>query len=200
MEDNKFNPTGIPEELDNAAEAVADTAENAVEAVGDFGSNVVENVSDAVSGAGEAVADTAGNVVEAVADTAGNAAEAVGNFGEKVADNIGNAVSGAGEAINNAIQPNAIYNSDGAPVQEGSKVLAIVSLVCGILAIVSSCCCLAGIPNILFGAGAIVTGILTKNKKLPGDKLALAGIITGGIGAAIGVITAIISLIGAISG
>lgn len=74
-------------------------------------------------------------------------------------------------------------------VPEEKQTLATVSLVFGILSIVLSCCC--GIVGFICSAVAIATGIIVKVKNKPGEKLALAGIITGGVG----VITFIISIV-----
>lgn len=66
-----------------------------------------------------------------------------------------------------------------------NQTLAIVSLILGILGILLTFCCYAGIP---LGAGALVTGYLALNniKKEPmiysGRGMALGGLITGALG------------------
>lgn len=77
------------------------------------------------------------------------------------------------------------------PVQAGvdgqSKVLAIASLACGILSLL---CCLP----ILTGPAAVIVGFIAKKKAVEspsefgGSGLALAGMITGGIGILIGIV------------
>jgi len=78
--------------------------------------------------------------------------------------------------------------------------LAIASLATGILSIV--CCFCFGGLGILLGAAGIVTGIMAKKQiqesggTQGGDPLALAGIICGGVGAALGVVAIILWLAG----
>jgi hypothetical protein len=70
--------------------------------------------------------------------------------------------------------------------------LAIVSLVTGILSII--CCGLLGLP---LGIAGLVTGFLAKKQIQEsggvqgGDPLALAGMITGGIGVVLSILTLI---------
>lgn len=238
MEDNKLNPTGVPDEVNNAAqegadtlaekvadkvEAIGETAENAGEKVVDTVTDVVEaagesadefgdKVVDVVKGtenAAEAAADTAadaaktegGSFVDKVAGVVNAAGEAADSFGDKVADTVsetfGGANNGAAEA-EKAIQPNAIYTNAGAPVgqPEDSKLFAIISLVCGIVSIVSCCCW--GI-NIIPAAAAIVTGIISKKKNESGSGMALAGIIMGAVAILLGIISLVLSIIKAVA-
>jgi hypothetical protein len=60
-------------------------------------------------------------------------------------------------------------------------VLAIVSLVCGIIGIFPGCCCvLIGVP---FQLGALITGgIVIANPAAPGRPLAIGGVVLGVIG------------------
>lgn len=82
-----------------------------------------------------------------------------------------------------------------------NKTLAIVSLVCGIAGLVFSiicgCCSFAWLGAII-GAAGVVTGIINKKKNLPGNGLALGGIITGGISVLIGVGQIILVILSAI--
>lgn len=76
------------------------------------------------------------------------------------------------------------------PQPEEKKTLSIVSLVLGIVGLLFSCCCCLGVP---FDIAAIVTGILAKKKNIPGQGMALAGIILGAVGIVIYIITVIIN-------
>lgn len=61
----------------------------------------------------------------------------------------------------------------------GNIGLAIASMVCGIVSIV--CCCM-WLFSLMLAIAAIVLGIIALNKKYDGKGMAIAGIITGGIG------------------
>ena len=78
----------------------------------------------------------------------------------------------------------------GAP--EEPKTLSIVSLVCGIVGLLFSCCCCLGLIGDI---AAIVTGILAKKKNCGGQGMALAGIIIGAVGIVIYIITVIINIV-----
>ena len=87
------------------------------------------------------------------------------------------------------------------PVGEGqNQTLAIVSLVCGVLSIV--CCWF----SIFVGPAGLITGYLAKNKAdqnpahFGGRGMALAGMITGGIGTALGILFIILQILGAFAG
>ncbi len=77
------------------------------------------------------------------------------------------------------------------PEPQGSKALSIVSLCLGIAALISCCCCLSPVC----GIGAIVTGIISKKKNLPGGGMALAGIICGAVGIVAYIVLTIIGLL-----
>ena len=64
-------------------------------------------------------------------------------------------------------------------VEGGNIGIAIASMVCGILSI--PCCCL-WVFSALLGVAAVVLGIITFSQKYDGRGMAIAGIITGGIG------------------
>lgn len=68
--------------------------------------------------------------------------------------------------------------------REGNIGFSIASLVTGILSMV--CCCATGF-SILLAIAAIVLGIITLCKQYDGKGMAIAGIITGGIGLILGV-------------
>ena len=70
----------------------------------------------------------------------------------------------------------------------GSKVFGIISLVCGILAVLCSCC---GWFGIVLAVAAIVLGILSINKGEDAKGMAIAGIVCGGVGLLIGIIVII---------
>ena len=63
--------------------------------------------------------------------------------------------------------------------------MAIASLVCGILSLV--CCCLSWFSFVL-AVAAIVLGIITLVKKYDGKGMAIAGLVTAGIGIVIFII------------
>ncbi len=67
----------------------------------------------------------------------------------------------------------------------GNIGFAIASLVCGILSML--CCCLT-LFSVVLGVAAIVLGIIAICFKYDGKGMAIAGIITGGLGLVIGVI------------
>jgi hypothetical protein len=90
------------------------------------------------------------------------------------------------------------YTVPGAtPAGQGNNPLAIVSMILGIVSIVLMCCYGAGI---LFGGVALVLGFLgmnkSKNEGLGGRGMALAGVITGGIGAFLSLIWLVLIIIG----
>ena len=71
------------------------------------------------------------------------------------------------------------------PNANGSKVFAIISLVCGILAILCMCC---GWFGIILGVAAVVLGILSIKKEEDAKGMAIAGIVCGGIGLIVAII------------
>jgi hypothetical protein len=96
----------------------------------------------------------------------------------------------------------------GTPIQSGrTNGLAITSLVLGIVSLPLLSCYGAGIP---FGIAAVITGLISRNQikasngMQSGEGMALAGIITGGVGAVlIGgaiVVIAILLLLGPVVG
>lgn len=77
-----------------------------------------------------------------------------------------------------------------APAKKSSNVLAIISLVAGILSVVLSCCC--GWLSIVFSIAAVILGIISpKNEYGKKSGMAIAGIICG----AVGIVGFVISLI-----
>ncbi len=79
------------------------------------------------------------------------------------------------------------------PVND-SKVFAIISLVCGIVSLVCSCC---GWLSIIVAVAAIVLGIISINKQENAKGMAIAGIVCGGAGLLVSVI---ILIVGAVMG
>jgi hypothetical protein len=76
------------------------------------------------------------------------------------------------------------------PQQRPSSALAVVSLVLGILSVV-----LAPVIGLLAlgpGVAGIVTGAITLSKRTPGRGLAIAGLVTGGVGALVGVVVTVV--------
>lgn len=169
--ENMNNATGTPEENESVVEKITDTVTDAVNAVNEKADEVADTVADAVN--------------------------AVNEKADEVADSVADTVTGANNTSNDAIRPDAIYNNPYAvPEQpQGSSVLAIISMICGIVSILGCCCYgLSIIPAI----AALIMGIISKKKDLPGGGMALAGIITGAIGAIFAIIMIIILIIGMI--
>ena len=73
--------------------------------------------------------------------------------------------------------------------EKSSKVFAIISLVCGILGLLCSCC---GWIGILVAVAGVVLGIISLNKE-DARGMAIAGIVCGGIGLLIAVIVLILA-------
>lgn len=80
------------------------------------------------------------------------------------------------------------------PERKGNIGFAIASMICGILSLL--CCCLSFVGLIL-SIAAIVLGIISLNGKYDGRGMAIAGIITGGLGA---LIFALTMLVGGVTG
>ncbi len=82
----------------------------------------------------------------------------------------------------------------GQPGEEGgSKALAIVSLVLGIVSLV--CCCWAfGFLGVLFSAASVVCGIIALAKHQAGRGMAIGGVICGGVALLLALIMTIVSL------
>lgn len=70
--------------------------------------------------------------------------------------------------------------------------LAIVSMIFGILSILLCCC---SFWSLLFGIMGVVFGVVSKKKNFGGANMALAGIITGAIGASWGIAVVIFKFI-----
>ena len=70
------------------------------------------------------------------------------------------------------------------PVND-SKVFAIISLVCGIVSLLCSCC---GWLSIVVAVAAIVLGIISINKQENAKGMAIAGIVCGGVGLLVAVV------------
>lgn len=75
-----------------------------------------------------------------------------------------------------------------APSNEGSKVFAIISLVCGILSVI---CCCTGWVGIVLSVAAIVLGILSFNKQEDARGMAIAGIVCGAVGVVLALVIVI---------
>lgn len=77
-------------------------------------------------------------------------------------------------------QSSQYYSADQNEKQRGGNIgFAIASLVCGILSLV--CCCLT-LFSAVMAIAAVVLGMITLCAKYDGKGMAIAGIITGGIG------------------
>lgn len=76
------------------------------------------------------------------------------------------------------------YSSNGnnfetTTISNGNSGFAIASMVCGIISII--CCCFTWFSLVL-GIAAVVLGIIALSNKYDGKGMAIAGIVTGGIG------------------
>jgi Na+/H+ antiporter NhaD/arsenite permease-like protein len=79
------------------------------------------------------------------------------------------------------------------PQPEGSPVLAIISLVCGIVGIITSCCCgLLGLPIPL--AALICGGIALAQPNSQGKGMAIGGVILGVLGFVVAIVMVVIAL------
>lgn len=84
---------------------------------------------------------------------------------------------------------NAVFDQQARPPQAPpSNTLSIVSMVLGILAVVSICCCGASLP---FGIAAIICAVVRKSKRGSMDGMAIAGLVMGIIGTVFGLIGAL---------
>lgn len=92
-------------------------------------------------------------------------------------------------ASSNAEPTKPQYYSTPKAEGNGNIGFAIASMVCGILSLI--CCCF-GFFSLILAIAAIVLGIVSLNSKYDGKGMAIAGIVTGGIGAFIFVLTMII--------
>lgn len=99
--------------------------------------------------------------------------------------------------INYGAEGGGYSSNPGMSQANGNIGFAIASMVCGILSIV--CCCLTTFALVL-GIAAVVLGIISLNGKYDGRGMAVAGVITGGIGIAIWIIFIIIGGAGLFTG
>lgn len=86
-----------------------------------------------------------------------------------------------------------------APQNQGTPVLAIVSMILGILAAVFSvvCCCAYGyFLGAPLGIAALITGFISMKKQADGKGMAIAGIITGAVGLLAGIVIIVMVAVG----
>ncbi|WP_328296052.1 DUF4190 domain-containing protein [Kineococcus sp. NBC_00420] len=74
--------------------------------------------------------------------------------------------------------------------QQQPSALAVVSLVAGILSVVLAP--VIGLLALGLGVAGIATGAITLAKRTPGRGLAIAGLVTGGVGALVGVVVTVV--------
>lgn len=100
---------------------------------------------------------------------------------------------------NQEIGANTPFQPPVAAAAGQNQTLAIVSLVCGILSVL---CCF----SVITGPAALITGFMAKKNagqnptQYGGSGLALAGMITGGIGTVIGILVIVLQILGAFAG
>ena len=89
----------------------------------------------------------------------------------------------------------------GGPPPNPNPVLAIVSLVTGIISLIPGCCCgLIGIPMALVAIGTGIAGIVMANSgKASGKGMAIAGVILGGLYVLVFIVSLILNLAGVVS-
>ena len=79
------------------------------------------------------------------------------------------------------------------PQQQGSPVLSIVSLVCGILGLLTACCCFPF--NLILPVAALITGgIALFQPSAQGKGMAIAGVVCGGLAILLSVIIIVVAL------
>lgn len=105
------------------------------------------------------------------------------------------------EATNSYAEPAPQYDyqeptNGETPESGGNLGFSIASMVCGIISIL---CCCAWYLSIILAAVAIVFGILSLKKNAEGRNMAIAGLITGGIGAVLSIIILVFALVGSAS-
>ncbi|MFT3982565.1 MAG: DUF4190 domain-containing protein [Lachnospiraceae bacterium] len=106
------------------------------------------------------------------------------------------------EVLPTNVQPVPQYNyqqpvDTEPPVSGGNIGFSITSLVCGILSIL---CCCAWYLSIILAVVAIVFGILSLKKNADGRTMAIAGLITGGLGLVLSIIVLVLVLVGSAVG
>lgn len=117
-----------------------------------------------------------------------------GTYG--TADNNGYTDQSGVDSFGNPIQNMGGY---GVPQNQGTPVLAIVSMILGILATISStvCCCFYGfIAGIPLGIAALITGFINTKKQAGGKGMSIAGMITGAVGLLAGIVVTVLFAIG----
>jgi len=132
--------------------------------------------------------------VQATAETVENKAEEVI---ENVTDTIAETVTPEPQASEPVYQT-PVYSQpyqqtvvNDQPVQGESKVLAIISMILGILSLV--CCCWFGFFGIIVSVAGIAVGIIALATKKGGKGMAVAGIICSAIGLILAIITTSLS-------
>ena len=115
------------------------------------------------------------------------------NYG---AEEEGNYSSGSYSTEYNPTPTTQYYSASDAGVSTASSKsggnggFAIASMICGIISIL--CCCLTWVSLVL-GVAAVVLGIIALKYKYDGKGMAIAGIVTGGIGIFIWLIVILVS-------
>lgn len=136
--------------------------------------------------------DAAGDIDEAVNDAEEGVNKAASDM-ENAADNAFDEMKGNAESSKGGSSgyEQSSYSSSGIFVEDdGGKVgFAIAALVCGCLSIL---CCFGSCCFMPVAIAAIVLGIICIVKDLGGRGLAIAGIITGGIGILLEIIFTIV--------
>ena len=154
---------------------------------------------DASNGISQGIEEVEASAVQAAEDLNNTASEAFHTMaGDTGSDNSNNTDSGssgsydtgsAGTADSSnyydaGYQGGYSYN-DGYTEGGGYIGFSIASLICGIISMV---CCICSCANLPLCIAAIVLGIITLTKHYDGKGMAIAGLITGGLGLILGLV------------
>ena len=148
------------------------------------GAEIDENAKFCTACGSAIVNEAAETVTETVTETAEEAVESVVEPVTEAAP-----VYSAPVTSDPVINAYSYSNNTTASVEpQGSKVLAIIAMICGILSLL--CCCWFGVIGIIFSIVAIVLGAISLGKKNPGKGMAITAVITGGLALILSIIIA----------
>ena len=196
--------TSCGAKLPEAVDIPQEIKDEALQQTGDAGTGITDDAVQSVEGSSPEIQDvnetvSEGDVLEAAGDFSDAVDEAFtemkGSTAQDEEDPTSNYYdagfsSDAGDTSGTYSGSIPTYDSNYA-VGGGSIGFAIAALTCGCLSIL---CCCAGCLSSPLSIAAIVCGTITIKKDYDGRGMALAGIITGGIGLLLQVITTIYAI------
>ena len=149
---------------------------------------ISQSIEEAEASAAQAAEDLNNTAGEAFHTMAGS--NVSGNAGNTGSAASGSYDTGSAEAEGNSNYYDAGYQggysyNDGYTEGGGNIGFSIASLICGII---SMLCCICSCANLPLCIAAIVLGIITLTKHYDGKGMAIAGIITGGLGLIFGLV------------